>query len=381
MKTFLYILLALVILLVMIVIHELGHYIAGKILKFKINEFSVGFGPKLLSKKKKNGEVISLRLIPLGGFCAFEGESGLENAATNQQNAEVFEEVADEAAVQPLETTETVPPSRSFTEEKPWKRIIVLVSGGLANLLSAVIFSFIFILAIGVAVPTVEAAYVDETGVVYNAVQKGDVIRAVDGRKITAMHSYDDLVKGLSLGDSVTLTVERNGETVDVVVTKKQIKAETEKEDGTVEQLDYVGFGFATLQQYRYAGVGHAFTYCVPYTFKLSWLVLSSFGQLFTGKAAITDLSGPAGTVTMMADLAKSNWRNILILLPFIASNLGIFNLLPIPALDGSKVVFTVVEWIRGKPINPKIENTIHTVGLLLLLGVVVILDFIRFLT
>lgn len=381
MKTFLYILLALVILLVMIVIHELGHYIAGKILKFKINEFSVGFGPKLLSKKKKNGEVISLRLIPLGGFCAFEGESGLENAATNRQNAEVFEEVADEAAVQPLETTETVPPSRSFTEEKPWKRIIVLVSGGLANLLSAVIFSFIFILAIGVAVPTVEAAYVDETGVVYNAVQKGDVIRAVDGRKITAMHSYDDLVKGLSLGDSVTLTVERNGETVDVVVTKKQIKAETEKEDGTVEQLDYVGFGFATLQQYRYAGVGHAFTYCVPYTFKLSWLVLSSFGQLFTGKAAITDLSGPAGTVTMMADLAKSNWRNILILLPFIASNLGIFNLLPIPALDGSKVVFTVVEWIRGKPINPKIENTIHTVGLLLLLGVVVILDFIRFLT
>ncbi len=381
MKTFLYILLALVILLVMIVIHELGHYIAGKILKFKINEFSVGFGPKLLSKKKKNGEVISLRLIPLGGFCAFEGESGLENAATNRQNAEVFEEVADEAAVQPLEITETTPPSRSFTEEKPWKRIIVLVSGGLANLLSAVIFSFIFILAIGVAVPTVEAAYVDETGVVYNAVQKGDVIRAVDGRKITAMHSYDDLVKGLSLGDSVTLTVERNGETVDVVVTKKQIKAETEKEDGTVEQLDYVGFGFATLQQYRYAGVGHAFTYCVPYTFKLSWLVLSSFGQLFTGKAAITDLSGPAGTITMMADLAKSNWRNILILLPFIASNLGIFNLLPIPALDGSKVVFTVVEWIRGKPINPKIENTIHTVGLLLLLGLVVILDFIRFLT
>ena len=149
----------------------------------------------------------------------------------------------------------------------------------------------------------------------------------------------------------------------------------------TVEQLDYVGFGFATLQQYRYAGVGHAFTYCVPYTFKLSWLVLSSFGQLFTGKAAITDLSGPAGTVTMMADLAKSNWRNILILLPFIASNLGIFNLLPIPALDGSKVVFTVVEWIRSKPINPKIENTIHTVGLLLLLGLVVILDFIRFLT
>ena len=98
----------------MVVIHEFGHYIAGEILKFKINEFSVGFGPKLFSKKKKNGEVFSLRLVPLGGFCAFEGED------------------------EECENKET----RSFNNEKPWKRIIVLLSGGVFNILSAVIFSF-----------------------------------------------------------------------------------------------------------------------------------------------------------------------------------------------------------------------------------------------
>ena len=105
----------------MVIIHEFGHYIAGKILKFKINEFSVGFGPKLLSRKKKNGEVFSLRLIPLGGFCAFEGES---------------------------ETSDN-PDVRSFVDEKPWKRIIVLLAGGVFNLKSAVLFSFLFILIVG----------------------------------------------------------------------------------------------------------------------------------------------------------------------------------------------------------------------------------------
>lgn len=377
MKTFLYILLALVILLAMIVIHEFGHYIAGKILKFKINEFSVGFGPKLLSKKKKNGEVISLRLIPLGGYCAFEGESGVMENAGKEKADVPFAEIAEDEKP-PADTT---PRARTFNEEKPWKRIIVLLAGGVANLLSAVVFSFIFILVIGFTVPSVSDAYVGADGLVFNALQKGDVIRAVDGKKVSIMNSYADLIEDVGLGESVTVTVEREGRTLDVVVTKKHVVADVPREDGTTEHLDYEGFGFSSVYEYEDAGVGYAFAYCVPYTFKLSWMVLGTFGNLIIGKVPITDLAGPAGTISMIADLARTNWRNILILLPLIASNLGIFNLLPIPALDGSKVVFTVVEWIRKKPINPKIENTIHTVGLLALLGLVIILDLIRFIT
>ena len=142
----------------MVVIHEFGHYIAGKILKFKINEFSVGFGPKLFSKKKKNGEVFSLRLVPLGGFCAFEGED------------------------EECENKET----RSFNNEKPWKRIIVLLSGGVFNILSAVIFSFLFILIVGFAVPQVSEVYaIDEAGTVpYCELKQSDEIVAVNGEPI-----------------------------------------------------------------------------------------------------------------------------------------------------------------------------------------------------
>ena len=393
---FLYIILAIVILLLMIVIHEFGHYLAGKILKFKINEFSVGFGPKIFSKKKKNGEVFSLRLIPLGGYCAFEGEiaSGEDILAPGKDKTDGGkkdalpeaspQQASDSAAAYPTAAEQTGAPvtagGRSFLEEKPWKRIIVLLSGGVANLLSAIVFSLIFIWAIGFTVPTVSKVYTDADGVAFNPLEEGDVVRAVNGREIGVMNSYDDLIADVEENDSVTLTVERGGELLTVNVTKKHIVTETVNEEtGEPETLDYVGFGYASLYDFEDVGLGYALKYCVPYMFKLSWLILGTFGDLVVGKIPITDLAGPAGTIALMADLAKANWRNILILLPLIASNLGIFNLLPIPALDGSKVVFTAIEWIRGKPINQKVENTIHTVGIILLLAFVVVLDLWRF--
>lgn len=348
MITFLYILLAIVILLLMVVIHEFGHYIAGKILKFKINEFSVGFGPKLLSKTKKNGEVISLRLIPLGGFCAFEGET------ETSENADV----------------------RSFVDEKPWKRIIVLLAGGLFNLLSAVVFSFLFILIVGYATPHVTQVYYTdaEQTLPYCYLQEGDEIIKVNGKKINVMHSFEDYTSGLQLGDEVTVTVIRDETVQDIALTVQSVTVTT---DDTTET--YNGFGFQSTREYTKTSgnVGQAFLYCVPFTAKMSWTILGSFFQLITGKVAITSLTGPVGTVSMMASVSKMNWRNIFVLLPLIASNLGLFNLLPIPALDGSKVVFTIIEWIRGKPVNRKVENYIHMVGLLVLMAFVVIVDIV----
>lgn len=372
MTTFLYILLAIVILLVMVVIHEFGHYIAGKILKFKINEFSVGFGPKLFSKKKKNGEVFSLRLIPLGGFCAFEGETGEEESAPPP--AEPFEELAApsgnaEAVAQTAQPTQR---ARSFTEEKPWKRIIVLLAGGVFNIVSAVLFSFLFILIVGYATPRVDTVYTSpETGSPYCALQSGDEIVKVNGKKINVMHSLEDYVANAQLGKEFTVTVLREGET-----TPREIKLTVQKitqEDGST----YTGFGIQTMRDYRAGNVGQAFAYCVPFTGKMAWTILGSFVDLIAGKIAITSLTGPVGTVGMMASASAADWRNIFVLLPLIAANLGLFNLLPIPALDGSKVIFTVIEWIRGKPINRRVENTIHTVGLLLLFAFVIVVDII----
>ena len=364
----LYILLAIIILLLMVVIHEFGHYIAGKLIKFKINEFSVGFGPKIVSKKKKNGEVFSLRLIPLGGYCAFEGESETSEDTTMRDPIFVDESVenkndaAKDASV------------RSFNDEKPWKRIIVLLAGGVFNLISAVIFSFLFIAIVGYATPKVAERYVNpDTGTVYcEALSDGDEIIAVNGKKIDLYHSFNEYTSQLKEGDSVVVTVVRDGKKHNIDLKFQKIQAEM---DGKKEE--YTGFGFKSENKYN-RNLGQAFIQCVPFTAKLSWSILGSFFQLITGKLSIRAISGPIGTVSAMAEVAQMDWRNVFLLLPLIASNLGLFNLLPIPALDGSKVIFTTIEWIRKKPINRKVEGYIHTVGIILLLAFVVIVDVIN---
>lgn len=387
MKHFLFILIAVVILLVMIVIHELGHYVAGKILRFKINEFSVGFGPKIFSKKnKKTGEVFSLRAVPLGGFCAFEDESGLESEEETCEVIDpdsVFPEIQPEQVMPPCvdplkEKEEATEKPRSFTEEKPWKRIIVLAAGAFFNFVSAIIFSFIFIVAVGYVEPEVHTLYADENGNNYCAeLQVGDVITAVNGEKISIMKTYDDLVKVKNVGATYDFTIIRNGQKTTVTVTMKQIKSKAA--DGS--DLNYVGLGFSPVNTSVKCGAGYAFKYCVPYTCKLSISILASFGGLITGRIPITSLTGPVGTVGIMAELGMADLRNFLVLLPLIAANLAIFNILPIPALDGSKIVFTLIEWVRGKPVNRKVENIIHTVGLLLLFGFVIVIDILGLFT
>lgn len=385
MKHFLFILIAVVILLVMIVIHELGHYVAGKILKFKINEFSVGFGPKIFSKKnKKTGEVFSLRAVPLGGYCAFEDESGLEEETGEVVDPDsVFPEIQPEQVMPPCvdplkEKEEATEKPRSFTEEKPWKRIIVLAAGAFFNFVSAIIFSFIFIVAVGYVEPEVHTLYADENGNNYCAeLQVGDVITAVNGEKISIMKTYDDLVKVKNVGATYDFTIIRNGQKTTVTVTMKQIKSKAA--DGS--DLNYVGLGFSPVNTSVKCGAGYAFKYCVPYTCKLSISILASFGGLITGRIPITSLTGPVGTVGIMAELGMADLRNFLVLLPLIAANLAIFNILPIPALDGSKIVFTLIEWVRGKPVNRKVENIIHTVGLLLLFGFVIVIDILGLFT
>lgn len=389
--TFVYILVALIILLLMIVIHELGHYVAGKIFKFKINEFSIGFGPTIFTRtSKKTGEKFSLRLIPLGGYCAFEDEDGLETEKEDEQADfvnpdEVFPEITPKPimppVVDPLERSEEKP--RSFTEEKPWKRIIVLVSGALFNFISAVLFSFIFIWTMGYSVPKVDALYTDESGAAYaTELCVGDTILAVDGEKITVMKSYDDLVKDKTVGKKYLLTVDRGGEIVEVTVeVKRIINRNYTAPDGTVSDLDYAGFGFQSMTTSRDGKFIDALKYSIPYTCKLAFLVLATLGGLFTGSVPLTSVTGPVGTIGFMAELGMYDVRNFIVLLPLIAANLAIFNVLPIPALDGSKIVFTAIEWVRGKPLNRKVESIIHAVGIILLLAFVVVIDIVGILT
>ncbi len=446
MEYFAFILLSLAILLLMVLIHEAGHYTTAKILGFTVDEFSVGFGPKLFSRRRKNGELFSLRALPLGGYCAFYGETDDDDdkdepdkKETDGNNANVNAvTAADENAAAPSEKIDTENasgvnacdndtsiaddktdkaesgkdddlltyvmrskpeydaeknakaeseeikprldkngnPALTFNAQKPWKRIIVLFGGVFFNFLSAIIFSLIYIGAVGFPVPQItEVYYVDpETKLVkYNDFEIGDRIIAVDGEKITVLRSYDDIMNDIGNKKSVKFRVLRKGKSVDIVAERKQINLPDSK------TKPYMGFGFSMQNVFTGNTAGNAFKYCVPYTFKLSWAILGSFGDILTGKQAITNMTGPVGSISFMAEVSIADWRNILILLPLLASNLAIFNILPFPALDGAHVVFTVIEWIRKKPIKRKVENMIHFVGMVVLLLFVLVVDILSF--
>jgi len=399
----------------MVTIHELGHYVAGKILKFKINEFAVGLGPKVLQKKLKSGEKFSLRAIPLGGYCAFEDESG-EEQKKEPPNDEVFEELAEskagvgatecrpqEVGRQNVAPTEN-PKSRNlknFTDQKPWKRIIVFVAGAGFNIISAFIFSFMFLLVAGYSVPAVTEVFAQpNTETHYSELRVGDEIIAVNGQNITLFRSMESMTRDFVVGQNFELTLVRDGETIVISGFKRQ---RIYSEDGyfTVHRLDedgnlvweqiavgsgadsFEGVGFRSGSARRSLGFGRSLLYTVPFTGELAGSIFRVFGMVFTGDVPVTDVvSGPVGAVGTMAMLTMVSIENVLFLMAFLAINFAVFNLLPIPALDGSKIVFATIEWVRGKPVNRKIENWIHVVGFLVIFGLMILIvtpmDIIR---
>ena len=405
-----YLLLALLILLAMVTIHEFGHYLAGKLLKFKINEFSIGFGKSLYSRtSKKTGEVFSIRLIPLGGYCAFEGEE----AGTDAPN--------------------------SFNKMAPWKRLIVLFCGPFFNILSAVLFSIILLCSTGYDIPkvyqidsipvvtstTVDWRSTDKIVKINNelteeatpsalsylikthsidkgsedtsytvtyyrngaylstvvnvnfelntTLQQNDVIWAVNGTKIDFTHNntFASLIQNAE-GNTATLTVKRNGKYQDIIVNLFDYGVDVTNDVGNlVAKTKVVGISSVAYQ----FNIWESLARCVPFTFGLGYKVLESLWLLITGSLGLEAVGGPITTIATIATFTQSNFASFFILLPLIAVNLGIFNLLPIPALDGSKMVFTTIEWIRGKPINPKVENAIHNIGFIILMGLVILAD------
>lgn len=372
----LYIILAILILLLMVTIHEFGHYISGRILGFKINEFSIGFGPAIFQRTNKRGEKISLRIFPLGGYCAFEGETDGEEPKKSKKEIDVFSEKEDKAEKKEEKKSNEI--QLTFNEQKPWKRIIVLLSGAVFNIISGFLFSIIFIAVAGNSLPVIGQVYDTPN---FAHIQENDVVVAVDGEEISILNNLSSLMQDVKEdGDFVLTVLRKDAETNKEIKTDLTLKKvrytyldENEKEQSVI------GIGIATKDYVRqgyniFESIGYAF----PFTFKMAGTILSAFGNLFRG-IGLNQLSGPVSTVTEMAKLSQASLLNTLILLPLIAVNLGLFNLFPIPALDGSKVVFTLIEWIRKKPINRNIENIIHFVGFVLLLGSIILIDLFRF--
>lgn len=358
MTTVLYVILAIIVLMVMITIHELGHYTIGKIFKFKINEFSIGFGKAIFSHKCKSGEIFSIRIIPLGGYCAFAGED---------------EDLGTEGA---------------FNTKPPWQRLLVQLGGVLFNFLSAIIFAFILLISFGYDIPKVNevGTQYQQQAIAghYDIVQADDVVLKIDGKDISfaSGNTLSDLIAQYQVGDTFSMTVKRDGEvlTLENVTKYYRMNESGEYIDASgnvvsVEDADKTGvLGITKSSAYVY-NFGEALLGCVPLTGAMAWKVLSFLGQLFTGQVSLRDVGGPITTISTMAEYTHTNIANLFVFLPFIAVNLAVFNILPIPSLDGARMVFTTIEWIRRKPINRKVEGYIHFVGLMILLAFVVIVD------
>ena len=332
MSTAFSILAALVLLSFLVMIHEMGHYFAGRALGFSILEFSIGMGPKLL-KKTKNGTEFSLRAFPIGGMCRFEGED---------------EDIKNE---------------RSFNAQKVWKRIIVVLAGPVTNLVFAILLAFFTLSLFGDFVPSIYDV-VPNTPAAIAGVQDGDIIKEVNGEPVKFYFQTVDMIVAVQTKD-IDLTVIRNGESK--VLHLYNVYNETQ---GT----NYIG---VTITPARMKfGVGESAARSVHYVTATLAETFRFFGRVAQGNVSSTDATGPVGIVAIISEAVRSSGENVLRLLVLISASLGIMNLLPIPAMDGGRLVFMLIEAVRGKPIAAEKEGMVHFVGLVLLFGLIILMTF-----
>ena len=327
MQTLFGILVAVLVFGVMIFLHELGHYAAARACRVKVLEFAVGMGPKILSHtSKKSGIVYSLRLLPIGGFTAMQGEDGED------------------------------PDPAALVNKPRWQKLIVLFAGSLMNLLSGVLAMFVFLALTGQVGSRVVADF-QEGSTSQAWLREGDEIVAIEGR---SMLDYNDVVYTITLDgtEPLNITVVRDGEKM---VLTDVVFPTAEEEGVLVGVLDF-----------RFQGVRPSFSVLIKQTISQSGAtakaIYKTLGGLLTGRFGIKGGSGPVGTVSFISQAAKSGFANVLYLFAFISINLGIMNLLPLPALDGGRILFTLVECVIRRPINPKWEGYVHLAGMVVLL-------------
>lgn len=329
----------------LIFIHEFGHFITAKLSGVQVNEFAMFMGPAIW-KKQKGETLYSIRCIPIGGYCAMEGE--------------------DKDTDNP----------RSFQKAAWWKRLIILVAGSAMNFIAGIlIMVIVFLPAQQFITPTI--SNIEQGSLIggTNGLQVGDTLLEVDGEKIYVQSDFSTIL-ALNPGDVHDIVVERNGERV--VLDNFEMK--TTLFEG--EETPRYGFSFSVEE----ATLGSKLDYAWKNTLNAGRIVRLSLQMLFTGQASVSDMTGPVGIVGQMSDMAEASetWvdaiLNMLYFGGFIAINLAIMNMLPIPALDGGRVlallITTVIVKLTGKPVNPKVEGYIHAAGMILLLGFMVVIMF-----
>ena len=319
-------LVAVLLFLVLIIIHEFGHFIAAKLLGVRVNEFAVGFGPKLFSKQI--GETkYAFCLFPLGGYCAMEGE--------------------DEGSKDP----------KAFCNKAAWRRFLIVVMGAVFNLVLGLIIVAI-ILAPSDRFATTTIAEFAENSVSSQKLEVNDKILEVDGRKIFTTYDLSYAFTNVKDG-KIDIKVLREGEKV---LLKDVAFSSAEEQGITYLEVDFRVYGKEkSFVSFVKETVNTSISYCA--------VIWRSLIDLIGGKYGISAVSGPVGTAVAIGNAAKQSLMNILPIMALITINLGIFNLLPFPALDGGRLVFILFEMVTRKPVPQKYESVVHAIGFIILIG------------
>ena len=320
---------------VLIAVHEAGHLAAAKAVGVTVHEFAIGMGPKLCSFTK-GGTRYSLRLLPIGGYCSMEGED---------------------------ESSEN---SGALCNKSPWARLLVMVAGALMNILLGFL---LYILLYSCSGPVVSTNIVDQvlpgTPAEAAGFETGDKIIQVNGHRVHIPSELQFEMYKAGYGE-MELVLERDGQRLTKTITPKLETVEGKDADGNpVSYQQYlVGYQMKQAKNTVFTVVERAFYQC----FLTVRLVLYSFVSIFRGQVSFSDMSGPVGIVNEIGKSVQAGILDLVSLIALIAVNLGVFNLLPFPALDGGRVFFLLVELIRRKPIPPEREGIVHMIGMALLL-------------
>ena len=324
-----------------IMIHELGHFLFAKKAGVRVFEFSLGMGPKIFSFKRKNDETIyAIRLFPIGGFVSMAGED-MED--------------------------ENVPFNEQLVNKSWFSKFMVMFAGVLFNFLLAIILLFIVGLVNGVpnskpVIDTIDQNYkISETNVEVN-----DTIIKINDTKI---NTTDMLVLVLQVnnGKTVDMTVKHNDGSIEIIKVEPTL---IEKDNET-----YYAFGFTMSGNYE-RGIVKSIEYAFTKTVSLLNQMMHIIFYLITGDLSLNSLSGPIGIYNVVGASAAAGLINLVYLTAYLCINVGFVNLIPLPAFDGGRILFLIIEKIKGSRINPKVENMIHSIGLMLLIALMILVSY-----
>lgn len=318
----------------LIFIHELGHFLAAKWAGIRVNEFSLGMGP-VVFQRQKGETAYSLRAFPVGGFVSMEGE---DDGSSDD---------------------------RAFCNKSIGKRLLVVAAGAMMNLILGFLIMVILV-CMGNAVGTTRISQFGEDAVSSQWLQVEDEIVSVNGHRVRTPNdiSYEFMNEDDGVMD---MEVIRDGEKI--------------KLTGVTFNMQDVGEGLKAIRiDFKVYGVHKTIWNVPPYAFNWSVSIMkqvwSSLIKMITGQFTLNQLSGPVGVATTIGEAASMGLDSTLLIIAFITINLGVFNLLPFPALDGGRLLFLFIEMIRRKPLKPEYEGYINTAGLLLLLGLMAAVTF-----